>query len=280
MVHSFPDPDLLDASQMSEKTWSVVYEKAIRDDGTLLFPQRLTAEFLESARKTMGSYLYANQYMNEVIPEDEKKFKPHWLRYYSQLPENTYRFGFIDPAIGQKKHNDYTGICIIDVDSDGYWYLRVARRERLTPTEIVAKMFEICQEFQLKSLGVEIVAYQEALLYILDGEMKRKQTILPVTGIRRTQMSKDSRILALVPRFEWGRLFISQGMTDFEDEYHTFPRGSHDDILDSLASLEEIVFYPQKKEIKIEKPNSPLDSNYERWVIQNLIEQSKRSSQE
>jgi predicted phage terminase large subunit-like protein len=256
--------------------WSLVYEKAIRSDGSLLFPERLTKEFLDSARRTMGSYLFANQYQNEVIPDDEKTFKPHWLRYYKELPENTYRFGFIDPAIGQLKHHDYTGISVIDVDTDGIWYLRLACRLRLTPTEIVDKMFELFAQFQLKGLGVEAVAYQEALLYILSEKMRREKKILPVTGIKRNQTSKQTRILGLVPRFEWGRLLVSQGMVDFEDEYNSFPRGSHDDILDSLASLEEIVFYPQKEKEKIEKPHSPHDPNYEKWYIRNLIERQQR----
>lgn len=251
--------------------WSLVYEKAIREDGTLLFPKRLSKEFLENQRRTMGSYIFANQYQNEVIPDDQKTFKPHWLRKYTALPTNTYRFGFIDPAIGQLKHHDYTAITIVDVDSDGVWYLRVANRYRLTPTEIVSKMFEIQEEWNLKGLGVEAQAYQEALLYLVSEKMRRDQKTIPVTGIKRTQVSKQTRILALVPRFEWGRLLISQGMTDFEDEYGSFPRGSHDDILDSLASLEEIVFYPQKEEKKLEQPASPHHPDYEKWAIRELV---------
>lgn len=251
-------------------SWSVVYEKAIRDDGSLLFPERLTKEFLESARRTMGSYLFANQYQNEVIPEDEKRFKPQWLRYYKSIPANTYRFAFIDPAIGQRDRHDYTGLCVIDVDSDGHWYLRIASRARLTPTQIVAKMFDLQTQFACQAIGVEVVAYQEALLYILSEKMRERKQMLPVKGIRRTAVSKETRILGLVPRFEWGGISIAQGMTDFEDEYNTFPRGSHDDILDALASLEEIVFYPQKEEKKIEKPHSPNHPDYERYVIQQL----------
>lgn len=223
----------------------------------------------------MGSYLFANQYQNEVIPEDEKTFKPHWLRNYKTIPDITYSFGFIDPAIGQDKHHDYTGICIVDVDTDGLWYLRVARRERLTPTQIVDKMFEICVEFKLKALGVEIVAYQEALLYILQEKMNEKKITLPVKGVTRSKINKQTRILGLVPRFEWGRLLVAQGMVDFEDEYNTFPRGNHDDILDSLASIEEIAFYPVKKEIEIVEPHSPHDPNYERWKIRDLVKQQQ-----
>ena len=255
--------------------WSVVYEQAIRKDGSLLFPERLTKDFLDNARRTMGSYLFANQYQNEVIPEDEKTFKPHWLKNYKAIPDGTYRFGFIDPAIGQLKRHDYTGICVVDVDTDGVWYLRVAQRVRLTPTQIVAKMFELCDQFDLKALGVETVAYQEALLYILSEEMNRKKKTIPVKGITRTKTSKQTRILGLVPRFEWGRLLVSQGMVDFEDEYNTFPRGIHDDILDACASLEEIVFYPTKKEIEIVEPQSPHDPNYERWKIRDLVKRQQ-----
>lgn len=217
----------------------------------------------------MGSYGFSNQYQNECIPESEKRFKASWLKYYSTLPENTYRFGFIDPAIGQEKHHDYTGIVVVDVDSDGVWYVRLALRQRLTPTEIVAKMFEIHKTFKLQALGVEVVAYQEALLYILDQEMKRKNEIIPVKGIRRNSTSKNTRILGLVPRFEWGRLYMAQGLRDLEDEYGSFPRGRHDDLLDSLASLEELVYYPQKPRESHEapSPNSPL---YESWYIKNL----------
>lgn len=258
--------------------WSVVYEKAIRDDGSLLFPERLTHEFLQNTRKTMGSYLFANQYQNEVIPEDERRFKLEWIRYFRAIPSNTYRFGFIDPAIGQNKHSDFTAIVIVDVDSDNQWYLRLANRYKITPTEIISKMFEVCEQFQLKSLGVETVAYQEALLYMLSEEMRRRNKVIPVTGIKRTGITKEARILSLVPRFEWGRILLSPGLTDLEDEYSTFPRGTHDDLLDALSSIEEIVFYPKKEEQRpYDKPHSPHDPNYERWVIQKLVQQQRQA---
>jgi predicted phage terminase large subunit-like protein len=254
--------------------WSVVYEKAIREDGSLLFPQRLTREFLDNARRSMGSYLFANQYQNEIIPDDEKSFKAHWLKYYREIPKNVHTFAFIDPAIGQKKHHDFTGICVVDVDSDGNWYLRVAKRERITPTQIVERMFQIQHQFKTKGIGLEIVAYQEALLYLVDQEMKKRQAILPIKPVRRNAVSKETRILGLVPRFEWGRIFISQGLTDFEDEYGSFPRGSFDDLMDSLASLEEVVFYPEKEKKVLEMPHSPHHPDYEKWAISNIIKKA------
>lgn len=254
--------------------WDVVYERAIRDDGSLFFPERLTKEFLEQARRTMGSYLFANQYQNIIVPDDEKKFRKEWLRYTTEIPDLTYSFGFIDPAIGQRKRSDFTGISVIHVDVAGNWYLRLAARYRLTPTQIVNKAFELCDQFKLSALGVESVAYQEALLYLMSEEMNVRQKVIPVKGITRSRISKDTRILGLVPRFEWAKIFIYPGMTDFEDEYDSFPRGTHDDILDALASLEELVYYPVKENQKLEQPHSPHDPNYEKWYIQQLVERS------
>lgn len=260
--------------------WSVVYEKAIREDGSLFFPERLTKEFLEDARRSMGSYYFANQYQNVIVPDEEKKFRKEWLHYSTQLPSKSYQFGFIDPAIGQKKRSDYTGIAIIHVDENKHWYLRYAARFRLTPSQIVNKTFEICEQFKLNALGVESVAYQEALLYLISEEMVKRDKFLPVKGVTRTNVSKDTRILGLVPRFEWGRIDIFPGMIDFEDEYDSFPRGTHDDILDSLASLEELVFYPEKEKVSLEQPHSPNDPLYEKWYIQQLVAGSGNKDRE
>ncbi len=260
--------------------WSVVYKSAILPDGTLFFPERLPKEFLDKQRRTLGSYFYANQYLNQVIPDDAKAFKKDWLRKIEKIPSYAYNFAFIDPAIGQKNHHDYTGIVVVSVDEQGDWYLRVANRYRLTPTQIVDKMFEIHDQWKTMGIGVEVVAYQEALLYLVDQETRKRNMILPVKGIRRSHVSKQTRILGLVPRFEWNRLKIAQGLLDFEEEYATFPRGSHDDLLDALASIEEIAMVPPKeKEKQIERPNSPHDPNYERWVIRQYAQGNRPTSQ-
>jgi predicted phage terminase large subunit-like protein len=254
--------------------WKVVYEKAIRDDGSLYYPQKLPKEKLDQIRRQQGSYLFANQYLNTIVPDDERRFREEWLRYDTQLPPQVTSFGFIDPAIGQKKTSDYTGIAVISTTPDKTWYLRVAARYRLTPTQIVSKAFELCEQFKLEALGVEDVAYQEALLYFISEEMIRRDKFIPIKGIKHNKVSKETRILGLVPRFEYSRIFCVPGLYDFEEEYLAFPRGSHDDILDALASLEELVYYPVIEEKKLEQPHSPHDPDYERWVRQQLVERA------
>lgn len=251
--------------------WSLVYKKAYNEDGSLFFPERLTHEFLENAKKTMGSFMFANQYLNEVFPDEDRKFKPEWFKYYDKLPTRYNTFAFIDPAISTEDGADYTAINIVRVDENGYWYLLVSKRERITPTQIIEKCFEMQEIFNCQIIGIEEVAYQKALLYMLDEEMRRRGKLLPVKGIRPSNdRSKETRILGLVPRFEWGRIYLSQGLDDLEQELLQFPRGRHDDLVDSLAYLEQIVFYPAKEKENTNVHN-PHDKRFESENIKRLI---------
>lgn len=254
--------------------WSVVYKRAINPDGSLFFPERLSHQFLENAKRTMGSYLFANQYMNEIIPDGEQPFKKEWIRYYQHLPERKHTFAFIDPAISQTDNADFTALTVIDVDVDQNWYVRCAQRFKINPTQLVSLVFNVNNQFKPMCIGIEDVAYQKALLYMLDEEMRRRKIIAPVKGINPgTDKTKEMRILSLVPRFEWGRIFLAQGLTDFEMEMMLFPRGSHDDLLDSLAYMEQIIVYPSKEKTHGSSKPAPNSPEYEKWYIQNLHKQ-------
>lgn len=253
--------------------WAVCYRKAIEDDGTLLFPERLTYEFLQSARRTMGPYLYSNQYLNICIPEGMQTFKKHWRRYYAELPKNTYTFAFVDPAISEADTADYTGVVIVAVDPQQNWYVLNAFRRRMNPSQLIELLFKIAESYKTQMIGVETVAFQRAILHFAHEEMKRRGKHIPVTGVNLgTDKTKEMRILSLVPRFEMGTILLSQGLGDFEKEYDTFPRGSHDDILDALASVENIVTYPIER--KTFREPTPADPDYEKWYIANKLGKS------
>lgn len=260
----------------------MVYEKAIRDDGSLLFPEKLSKEFLHQARSIMGSYIFANQYQNEIIPDGLQVFKESWIKYYSELPKKKYTFAMIDPAIGQEDHHDYTGVVVIDVDTDANWYIRAAKRGRYTPTEIIDLIFRIYDQFQPKIIGVESVAYQKALLYMLDEEMKKRRRVIPVKdihpGIDKTKEMRISGVL--VPRYEWGRIYHAKGLEDLESELLLFPRASHDDIIDALSLLDNIITYPEKEKEKNERPNSPAHPDYEKWYIRDKQKKTRQTSED
>jgi len=140
--------------KLEKDGWAIVYDKAIRPDGSLFFKERLSREFLEAQLKAQGSYIFTNQYQNEIIPEGLQVFRREWLAYYKELPEYKTTFTFIDPAVGKKdpntgefKKSDFTALAIVDVDVEGTWFLKVARRAKLTVTQQVKLVFDVNRLF-------------------------------------------------------------------------------------------------------------------------------------
>lgn len=257
----------------------MAYDKAVRPDGTLLFPQKLSKDYLARQRKIQGPYIYASQYQNEIVPSDEQDFKKEWIKYYAELPKLKHTFAMIDPAISLDQAACYTGLAIIDVDINNQWYLKVARRVRIDATQTIDLIFEINRLYKPQLIGVETVAYQMAIMHFLKDEMNKRGITLPVHGVNRgPDKSKMMRIRSLVPRFENQGILVKPGLTEFEDEYSKFPRGTFVDILDALSSIEEFSYKPDRpKELeKQPPPNSPL---YEKWFRKQLAERNNQDGE-
>lgn len=257
----------------------MVYESAENALGEPNFPDILPKEKLKELRKTLGSYKYANQYLNLTIPDDEQDFKKAWLKFYDSIPQRTNTFIFIDPAISLEDSADYTATVVVKVDEERNWYLVYANRQRITATQTLDWIFKLYEKFKPNCIGIEDVAYQRSLLHFASEQMRERAQILPLKGIKRSSISVDGtkrsdnskpmRIRSLVPRFEWGHILINRGLHDFELEYSAFPRGAHDDILDALSTIEEIVFYPVKP-VAPKRELQPHEDGYEKEFIKKL----------
>lgn len=260
--------------------WSIVYDKAIREDGSLFFPKRLNNKFLDEQRKVLGSYIFYNQYLNEIIPDEAQEFKKSWLRYYDVLPKRRNTFAFIDPAISLGKNNDYTALTVVHVNEDNDWFVEVAKHDRITATQTVNLVFQVEELFKTQAIGIEMVSYQESLMHFLTAEMRKRNKFINVVGVKRgPDKTKEMRIRALIPRFEFGRVYLKAGLIDFEDEYFKFPKGRHDDIIDALSSIEEIA-HPIAKEKEIEREPAPNHPDYERWYIKQYAKARARATTE
>lgn len=63
--------------------------KAIQDDGTYLWPERLSPEFLAEQKKKMGGSAFSQEYLNTPLDEDTQVFRPEWFRWYT-YPDDVY----------------------------------------------------------------------------------------------------------------------------------------------------------------------------------------------
>jgi len=264
--------DLAGRILKNEDNWKVIKYPAIatedekwRKQGEPLWGERFSLEEINEIKKNIGTYNFSALYQQEPISSENQEFKKHWIRYRS-IDEvsklETSRYLTIDPAMGKGEENDYTGFVRNFVDQQNKWNI-LSFRAKLTPTELVDKIFELYKLDRYEKIGIEETQYTIGLKPFLDDEMRRRNIFLPIVPLKHKGIKKEIRIRGLIPRFESGSVFLIEKENEaLEEEMLTFPVGKHDDILDALAYQLEVaqppVYNLQEIQKIYERRNNPI----------------------
>jgi predicted phage terminase large subunit-like protein len=266
--------DLYQYMLENERTrYNIIIRKAVEDDGSLLFPERLTNEFLDEQRKSQGNYIFSCQYLNSPVDDETATFKQSYFRHtdwdlVKDRPMNW--FMSIDPS-QEGPYSDYAAFVLAGIDHQQELYVRQVHRAKMNYSQIVNLMFEWYLKYKPRRIGLETIATQKGIEYILNDEQKKRGIWMPVEIIKSRTASKESRIEALAPYYEFGRVHHikeANQIDELEYELLHFPKGSHDDVADALATILEIGTPPSGKRIgreqesrrprQADKPRSPV----------------------
>lgn len=234
-----------------------IMKRKVVEGTEAIWPVKFTQDHIKKLMKEKTPYEFSTQYNNEPIPDKDQQFKKEWFRYYIDddiKNRNLYFFTMVDPAISQESGSDYTVITTIAVDEYWNWFIREITRGHFLPNEIIDEMFKANERWHPVSMGLEVVAYQKMLAYSLRDEMRRRKVYLPILEMKPPPgKSKDVRIKSLQPGYFNGKIFHRERMLNLEyleDELLRFPRGAHDDIIDTLAYLTEFALPPKSESKK------------------------------
>lgn len=205
-----------------------------------LFPLKFTPEYIDSLRRDKGPYEFSAQYMNDPTDEEDADFRREWIRTMPlfQLEATALTvYITVDPAMTKSETADYTGIVVNGVDKDGNWRLLRAYRKRMDPAELIDELFFLYGIYgsRFRRMGIEKTAYTVGLRQSVQNEMIRRKRFFDIVEVEHKHRSKQMRIRALVPRFESGRIMMSEYCQDLIEEMMGFPRAEHEDTLDALA---------------------------------------------
>ena len=194
--------------------------------------------------------------MLNPVNEEDATFKIAKLNYYTdddftyieRVNENPVKFAQVfvltDLAIGQKKQNDSTVIMVIGVTYDKKIYILDYIWEKLTPAQTINGIFQqydLARKYgYVRGVGIESVAYQKAMLYLVKDEARRRGISIPLIELHPNK-DKTMRINAVVPLVENGDIYISPKHTELVEEMRQFPYGKHDDIIDTLAYILQVL---------------------------------------
>lgn len=195
---------------------------------------KLKAEFLSQGQ----GYLFYQEYQNDPISDENRKFKIEKISYYDEkdiLAKKLSTFITIDRAYSTALTADWTGIIVVSVDVENYWYIRMAERFKGTEKDLIDKIFDLKGHYNPSKIAIEQKAYEYTLKPYLEDEMRRRNIFFGVSELKDLGRRKTIRIEGLIPRYETGTIKFKKEQTDLIDELITFPKGVYDDLADALA---------------------------------------------
>lgn len=287
-----------------------IYKAYDRNDpeGTLLWPSRWSFERLEAKKQDMtrdgkSSNAFYQEYLNEPIAEEERKFKWEWLWEMIPIPdrpESSYQvpaqritmedfdslrkktimngYAQLDMADTTTENADFTGVIVEFVAMNGNRYRVDVRREKRNINGVIDLIFEIWEAWHKKGLikiGIEKKGFEDQILPLFNQAKLARQIYPVIEELKPMGRSKENRILgSLQGLYEHGKIvsvgkeinkiFVPVGQTnDLLNELYDFPSSKNDDLSDAEAYQSDIVVIPMEDERRPVKHQNPQDDPFE-----------------
>lgn len=160
--------------------------------------------------------------------------------------EQLQHYAFLDPASGKqvmKRVLARSAIVVVGVDALTRIFVRYAWADRVSPSKILDKVFEVNDRFKPRRFGCEANAQQSLFAGSILHDAKWRNKRIPISPIYQpTNLDKDFRIRTLIqPVMAQGRLFLADEHYELKLEVQSFPLSALKDLIDALASVIDMV---------------------------------------
>jgi len=212
----------------------------------------LDPEEIDTAKQSMSSYAFRQEFMASFEALGSEIFKEDWVKFENDEPDDGDYYiavdlaGFADIAnakTSKSKRLDQTAIAIVKANTDGWWIADIIYG-RWDIKKTAKKIFDAVEHYKPIAVGIEKGALKNAVIPYLTDLMKSKQRFFRVEELTHGNKKKTDRIVwALQGRFEHGQIQLSEGEwnTEFMDQLFQFPNPLvHDDLVDALAYIDQL----------------------------------------
>lgn len=223
-------------------------------DGTPIFMSR---ESLEQKVREQGKYTFSAQMLLNPVPDGSIKLHPEDIQYYDsaeEIPEIRNAYLVCDPANAGQKQSDYTTMLVLGYDETGDLWLLDGIHDKVDLGRRWNLVCDLSQNNKVCMVGYEQYGMQSDIEYF-DMEIKRGRGRCPAIKKLGGVSNKKDRILRLVPLLEQRRIHLPRTMSriSYSDnqeydltkvlvqEITDFPFGRHDDAVDALSRIFDVV---------------------------------------
>lgn len=262
--------------------WFGVKYRAHNDDmSQILWPSRFSKDYWKVLRQQHSDAgildLYSQEYLNNPIDEsvayfkrsdliamtdeDKERVKKDNLRYYCT----------VDLAISEEARADWSVFLIAGVDENKTIHVINILRERMDGREIVDTILGLQKIYDFEAIGIEEMMISKSIGPFLREEMVNRGIFPSIVLLKHKGKDKIQRARSIQARMRAKTVkFDKTGdwYPALEDEVTKFPRGKHDDQVDTLAYLglllDVVVEAPTEEELDEEEYLDELrESGYE-----------------
>jgi hypothetical protein len=207
---------------------------------------------IESAKKTLSSFAFRQEYMSSFDTAGTDVFKAEWFKLKKEPKEGDYVVaidlaGFDElgkQASASKKRLDETAIAIVKITDDGGWWVKSIEHGRWDIKATAQKILTIIRDYQPRSIGIEKGALKNAVLPYLSDFMRKDNVYAHIVDLTHGNKKKADRVVwSLQGRMEHGRVSFNpdEDWDEFKDQLMLFPtNGVHDDLVDALSYVDQL----------------------------------------
>ena len=232
--------------RVHNETWaSKIYEAHNDDFSEILWPERFSKEKLlkiQSMYSAAGRLdKYSAEYRNQPIFDEEAYFRK---KDFQKIEDEHKRlrkryYAAIDFAISKKEHADFTVISVVGVDEYNRIFVDDIGNGRCASLQIIAEMFSVHERYKPELFTAENGAIEKSIGPFLKSEMFKRGSFINLNLIVPTK-DKQSRARAFQAKMKAGAVYFdveADWYPGLLSEMTRFPKGTHDDIVDSLGYI-------------------------------------------
>ena len=215
-------------------------------DNPILDPEEIAV-----ARETMSTQAFRQEFEASFVSFTGGIFKEEWFHTSKEPEEGNYVIA-VDPAgfeAVEKERGlkgsklDETSIAIVKVDRDKWWVKDILHG-RWGIKETAKKILKAADVNEATTVGIETGSLKNAIMPYLEDEMRTENRFVHIDELRHGGKKKTERITwSLQGRLEHGQISFNEDRDwkVFMSQMLDFPNHlSHDDLLDSLAYIDQV----------------------------------------
>ena len=224
--------------------WEVVELPAISDKGAALWPDAYPIEALERIKRNSSPRFWSALYQQNPTPDDGDYFKAEWLKTYVNQPplETLAVYGASDYAV-TADGGDYTVHVAVGVDPDGHMYLLDLWRKQASSDVWVEAFCDLVKKYKPREWAEEQGQIRSGIGPFLD-KMQRERSAYVYRRDFPTRGDKAVRAQSIRGRMALDGLYLPSNagwLADLRSELLSFPAGKHDDIVDALGLVGQLL---------------------------------------